>query len=109
MKYCRNKYNMKTILIAFGTRPEAIKLAPLIIEQIGRSILEIKESGKTVLLAEQNLQMALRVGGRHYIIDNGRLVFQGTSDEIRANAEVQATYLGVSKGRIAARKEGKSG
>jgi len=75
-------------------------LAPIVIEQIGKSILEMKQSGKTVLLAEQHLQMALNVGDRHYIIDNGHLVFQGTSADIRADEDVQATYLGVSKERI---------
>jgi branched-chain amino acid transport system ATP-binding protein len=80
-------------------------LAPIVIEQIGKSILDIKKSGKTVLLAEQHLQMALNVGDRHYLIDNGHLVFQGTSRDIQANEEIKATYLGVSKERIAARKE----
>jgi branched-chain amino acid transport system ATP-binding protein len=84
-------------------------LAPILIEQIGKSILEIKQSGKTVLLAEQHLQMALNVGDRHYIIDNGHLVFNGTSAEIQANEEIKATYLGVSKERIAAKRERSSG
>jgi len=79
-------------------------LAPIVIEQIGKSILNIKRSGKTILLAEQNLRMALNVGDRHYIIDNGHLVFQGTSADIQANEEIKATYLGVSKERILARK-----
>ena len=79
-------------------------LAPIVIEQIGKSILEMKQSGKTVLLAEQHLQMALNVGDRHYIIDNGHLVFQGTSADIRADEDVQATYLGVSKERIIAKR-----
>jgi branched-chain amino acid transport system ATP-binding protein len=80
-------------------------LAPILIEQIAKSIVEMKQSGKTVLLAEQHLQMALNVGDRHYIIDNGHLVFQGTSADIRADGEVQATYLGVSKERITTRRE----
>jgi branched-chain amino acid transport system ATP-binding protein len=79
-------------------------LAPIVIEQIGQSILEMKQTGKTVLLAEQHLQMALAVGDRHYIIDNGHLVFQGTSEDIQANEEVKATYLGVSKKRILSKK-----
>jgi branched-chain amino acid transport system ATP-binding protein len=83
-------------------------LAPIIIEQIGKSILEIKQSGRTVLLAEQHLQMALHVGDRHYIIDNGHLVFQGTSADIQANEEIKATYLGVSKERITAKRERKT-
>jgi branched-chain amino acid transport system ATP-binding protein len=79
-------------------------LSPLLIEQIGQSILEMKKSGKTVLLAEQHLQMALTVGDRHYIIDNGQLVFQGTTDDIQANEEIKATYLGVSKKLILTKK-----
>ena len=81
-----------------------VGLAPIIIEQIGKSILEIKQSGKTVLLAEQHLRMALNVGDRHYIIDNGHLVFQGTSADIQANEEIKATYLGVSRERILAKR-----
>jgi branched-chain amino acid transport system ATP-binding protein len=79
-------------------------LAPILIEQIGRSILEMKQSGKTVLLAEQHLQMALSVGDRHYIIDNGHLVFQGTSQDIQNNEEIKTTYLGISKKSIRMKK-----
>ena len=75
-------------------------LAPILIEQIGKTILDVKQIGKTVLLAEQHLKMALSVGDRHYIIDNGHLVFQGTSADIQANDEIKTTYLGVSKERI---------
>lgn len=79
-------------------------LAPILIEQIGQTILEMKKIGKTVLLAEQHLQMALNVGDRHYIIDNGHLVFQGTSEEIQTNEEIKTTYLGVSKKSIKIQK-----
>lgn len=79
-------------------------LAPIVIEQIGKSILEMKQKGMTILLAEQHLQMALKVGDRHYIIDNGHLVFQGTSEDIRKNEEIKATYLGVSKKSIRMQK-----
>lgn len=75
-------------------------LAPILIEQIGKTILDMKKSGKTVLLAEQHLKMALSVGNRHYIIDNGHLVYQGTSQDIQANDEIKTTYLGVSRERI---------
>lgn len=81
-------------------------LSPLMIEQIGESILEMKQKGITVLLAEQHLQMALKVGDRHYIIDNGHLVFQGTTQDLEANEEVQALYLGVSKKRITSNQKG---
>ena len=79
-------------------------LAPILIEQIGKTILDMKQSGKTVLLAEQHLKMALSVGDRHYIIDNGHLVFQGTSTDIQANDEIKTTYLGVSRERIRTKK-----
>ena len=72
-------------------------LAPIIVQQIARVILEIKESGRPILLAEQNLKMALDVGDRHYIIDNGIMKYEGTSDDIRDNEEVKKTYLGVGK------------
>ncbi len=75
-------------------------LSPLLVDQIGRSILEMKQWGITVLLAEQHLQMALSVSNRHYIIDNGKLVFQGTSQEIQDNEEIKSTYLGVAKRRF---------
>jgi branched-chain amino acid transport system ATP-binding protein len=79
-------------------------LSPILIEQIGQSILEMKLSGKTVLLAEQHLQMAMAVGDRHYIIDNGHVVFQGTSKDIQDNEEIKTTYLGVSKKGILTKK-----
>jgi branched-chain amino acid transport system ATP-binding protein len=80
-------------------------LAPILIEQIGKTILDMKQRGKTILLAEQHLRMALAVGDRHYIIDHGHLVYQGTSRDIQTNEEIKTTYLGVSKERILARKE----
>lgn len=82
-------------------------LSPLVIENIGESILEMKKRGITVLLAEQHLQTALKVGDRHYIIDNGQLVFQGTSKDIEENEAVQTAYLGVSTRRMAPSEKGK--
>ncbi len=60
-----------------------------------QTILEIKKSGCPLVMAEQNLKMALDVGDRHYIIDNGIFKYHGTSDEIRYNEEVKKAYLGV--------------
>lgn len=71
-------------------------LAPLIIARIEDAILELKQKKITILLAEQNLQSALRVGDYHYIIDNGENVFAGNGQDLRANEEVQTRYLGVS-------------
>jgi len=70
-------------------------LAPIIIQQIGEVIRSIKDQGKTVLLAEQNLQLALSVADRHYIIDNGQIKFSGTGPELNRDEETKRTYLGV--------------
>jgi branched-chain amino acid transport system ATP-binding protein len=70
-------------------------LAPIIVQQITEVILDIKKSGCPLVLAEQNLKMALDVGDRHYIIDNGIFKYHGTSDDIRYNEEIKKTYLGV--------------
>jgi len=70
-------------------------LAPIIISKIGEIILSIKAQGTTVLLAEQNLQLALSVADRHYIIDNGQIRFEGTSCALDDNEDIKRTYLGV--------------
>ena len=75
-------------------------LAPIIIGQIENTILELKQKNITILLAEQNLQSALRVGDYYYIIDGGANVFSGSKDGLRANEEVQIRYLGVGKSAI---------
>jgi branched-chain amino acid transport system ATP-binding protein len=72
-------------------------LAPIIVQQIAKVILDIKKSGRPILLAEQNLKMALEVGDRHYIIDNGIIRYEGSSDDVRNNEEVKRTYLGVGQ------------
>jgi branched-chain amino acid transport system ATP-binding protein len=70
-------------------------LAPIIVQQIADVIMEIKKMGTPLVLAEQNIKMALDVGDRHYIIDNGLFKYHGTSDDIRDNEEIKKTYLGV--------------
>lgn len=72
-------------------------LAPIIVQQIAKVILDIKKLGRPILLAEQNLKMALEVGDRHYIIDNGIIRYEGSSDDVRNNEEVKRTYLGVGQ------------
>jgi branched-chain amino acid transport system ATP-binding protein len=72
-------------------------LAPLIIQNIQEKILTIKRDGTTILLAEQNAKMALEVGDKHYIVDKGRIRFEGTSDTVRKNEEIKRVYLGIAK------------
>ena len=72
-------------------------LAPLIVQQVGEVIRKIKKGGCPLVLAEQNLKMAMDLGDWHYIIDNGIIKYQGTSEEIRNNEELKNTYLGVGR------------
>jgi len=70
-------------------------LAPLIVDAIGELIQEIKAEGITILLAEQNTYFALALSDRVYIIDDGRIQYSGTTEEIRQQPEVIKQYLAV--------------
>ena len=70
-------------------------LAPLLVKEIGAIFQEIKKSGITMLLVEQNTRFAISVAERHYILYDGKIVFQGDSEGFQGNREVQARYLGV--------------
>ena len=70
-------------------------VAPVIVDQMAGAIAELKRQGVAVLLSEQNLHCAQEVGDRAYIIEKGRIRFQGSMDELRANDEVRAQYLAV--------------
>jgi branched-chain amino acid transport system ATP-binding protein len=70
-------------------------LAPVIIEQMARTILDLKREGLTVLLSEQNLRFARAVADRALIIEKGRIRFTGTMAELVANEAVRAQYLSL--------------
>lgn len=69
-------------------------LAPLMVKNIFQIIERINEEGTTVLLVEQNANMALSVAHRAYVIETGAIVLAGTADELRESNEVKAAYLG---------------
>ena len=71
-------------------------LAPIIVQEITRIIRELKESGFSILLVEQNLHMAMSVADYAYIISKGVIVHHATPDELRSNEEVKAKYLGAA-------------
>lgn len=71
-------------------------LAPLVIADIFRTILRLNADGMTILLAEQNARMALRIAHRAYVLETGRLVRQGSAKELANDPEVQRIYMGVS-------------
>ncbi len=69
-------------------------LAPLVVKDIFGIVKRISEEGTTVLLVEQNARSALRIASRGYVLETGRIVLQGTAEELLANRDVQRAYLG---------------
>ena len=70
-------------------------LAPRIIREIFDHIARLRvEQGMTILLVEQNARAALSVADRGYVLETGRVVLEGSADELRANKDVQRAYLG---------------
>ncbi|HWK68924.1 MAG TPA: ABC transporter ATP-binding protein [Rhizobiaceae bacterium] len=77
----------------------SLGLAPQIVDTIFEAIIALnKDSALTVLLVEQNAQLALQTASYGYIIENGRIVLDGTAEKLRANDDVQEFYLGFSGG-----------
>jgi branched-chain amino acid transport system ATP-binding protein len=70
-------------------------LAPVIVQQIGRTISALKAQGFTILLVEQNFQFAATVADRYYVMEHGRIVDQLAAAELKANAGRLHEYLGV--------------
>jgi branched-chain amino acid transport system ATP-binding protein len=70
-------------------------LAPVIIQQIGRTIAQLKEKGFTILLVEQNFRFASTVADRYYVMEHGRIIDAFANSELEANMEKLHVYLGV--------------
>lgn len=70
-------------------------LAPLVVETVVGTIKELKRERVSMLLVEQNAEMALQLADRVYVIDHGTIVFEGTPAHLRADRQVTMTYLGV--------------
>jgi branched-chain amino acid transport system ATP-binding protein len=70
-------------------------LAPILVEGIFEVIQQLNAQGTTILLVEQNARMALEVAHRGYVLETGRIVLEGTAEELRGNPQVQAAYLGM--------------
>jgi branched-chain amino acid transport system ATP-binding protein len=71
-------------------------LAPLLVREVGRVIAELKRSGLSILLVEQNLALALSVADRVHVLSRGQIVYTGTSAELMGNDDVKTRYLGVA-------------
>ena len=69
-------------------------LAPLLVEQIFEIIKNLNKQGSTILLVEQNAQMALSVAHRGYVLETGKIVTTGTGEELIRSPEIKKAYLG---------------
>lgn len=69
-------------------------LAPVIVDQILESITRLRETGTTIVLVEQMVNLALEIADRGYVLERGRVVLSGTPDELRFDDRVRAAYLG---------------
>jgi branched-chain amino acid transport system ATP-binding protein len=70
-------------------------LAPVIVQQIGRTIERLKREGFTILLVEQNFRFAQTIADRHYIVEQGRVVDMVLNSQLEANTQRIQEYLGV--------------
>lgn len=91
---------MLTIGRALITNPDLLLLdepteglAPIIVEMLEEKILELKAGGLSVLLAEQNQNVALRLSDRAYIIDNGHIRYHGSIEDLRRDEAIRHKYL----------------
>ena len=70
-------------------------LAPMVIENVGKVIQQLKQSGLSILLAEQNLPLALSVADYVYVLAKGTVVFESTPDALENNEQVKKEYLAI--------------
>ena len=89
---------------ALMSKPELIMmdepslgLAPIIVQGVFDIIREINKQGVTILLVEQNANMALKAANKGYVMETGRITLTGTGAELLENEEVKAAYLGKAK------------
>ncbi|MEJ2167898.1 MAG: ABC transporter ATP-binding protein [Desulfobacterales bacterium] len=68
-------------------------LAPLVVRDLERQILKLKKLGQTILFSEQNVKFATMTAERAYVIDKGRIRYQGSIEELRTNQEIKEKYL----------------
>jgi branched-chain amino acid transport system ATP-binding protein len=76
-------------------------LAPMIVLEILKVIADLsREKKTTILLVEQNARAALKIAHRGYVLETGRLILEGTAEELLENKDVQRAYLGRDKKEI---------
>jgi branched-chain amino acid transport system ATP-binding protein len=81
----------------------SLGLAPMLVEEIFGIVRQLRDKeGLTVLLVEQNASLALEVADQGYVMENGRIVLEGTADQLRQNSDIKEFYLGLNE--VGARK-----
>ena len=70
-------------------------LAPLIRDEIWSCLSALKSAGQAILIIDKNVETLTEICDHHFIVEKGHLVWNGNSDELRANPEIQQQYLGV--------------
>src|SRR5438876_5518436 len=73
----------------------SLGLAPLVVQEVLRTIRLLNERGMTILLVEQNVAVSLRISQRAYVLENGRIVMSGAGSELLHNDRVRQAYLGL--------------
>jgi branched-chain amino acid transport system ATP-binding protein len=72
-------------------------LSPLLVKEVFKAIQEINAKGTTILLVEQNANMALKIAHRGYVLENGRIALEGSASELTQDSRVKEAYLGNKK------------
>jgi branched-chain amino acid transport system ATP-binding protein len=70
-------------------------LAPLIRNEIWNCVRNLKSAGQSILLVDKNIEALTRIADRHYIIEKGKVVWDGTSSQLQDDTELQHRFLGV--------------
>jgi branched-chain amino acid transport system ATP-binding protein len=73
----------------------SLGLAPIVVKDMFEIISRVAKQGVSILIVEQNLMQALSVADRGYVMETGQIVMEGKAEELLANKEIQAAYLGI--------------
>ena len=91
---------MLAIVRALMSRPElllmdepSLALAPIVVREIGKIVLDINRHGTSVLLVEQNAKLALRLAQRAYVLETGNIVLEGAAEDLMSSEQVKRAYL----------------
>jgi branched-chain amino acid transport system ATP-binding protein len=73
----------------------SLGLAPHLVTDVFNSLQKLQQAGVTVLMVEQRVNATLEIADRAYVLENGRIALEGSSDELTANEHVRSAYMGV--------------